>query len=45
MFADNNSSAMLSAVLSVDPEDLGARNTITWLRSHLPEAADAVRRR
>ena len=39
MFADNNSSAMLSAVLSVDPEDLGARNTIAWLRSHLPEAA------
>src|SRR5271168_14489 len=39
VFADNNSSAMLSAVLSVDPEDLGARSTITWLRSHLPEAA------
>ncbi len=39
VFADNNSSAMLSAVLSVDPEDLAARNTITWLRSHLPEAA------
>jgi heme transporter len=39
VFADNNSSAMLSAVLSVDPEDLGARNTINWLRGHLPEAA------
>src|ERR1700759_2275538 len=39
VFADNDSSAMLSAVLSVDPEDLAARNAITWLRSHLPEAA------
>src|SRR6201996_922367 len=42
VFADNNSSAMLSAMLSVDPEDLGARNTITWLRSHLPEAASGA---
>jgi uncharacterized membrane protein YdfJ with MMPL/SSD domain len=39
VFADNNSSAMLSAMLSVDPEDLGARNTISWLRHHLPQAA------
>lgn len=39
VFADNNSSAMLSGVLSVDPEDLGARNTIAWLRGHLPAAA------
>jgi RND superfamily putative drug exporter len=38
VFADNNSSAMLSGVLSVDPEDLGARQTIGWLRGHLPEA-------
>src|SRR6201999_3937136 len=36
VFADNNSSAMLSVI----PEDLGARNTVTWLRSHLPEAAN-----
>ncbi|HEY2448449.1 MAG TPA: MMPL family transporter [Mycobacterium sp.] len=39
VFADNNSSAMLSGVLSVDPEDLGARNTIDWMRAHLPSAA------
>jgi uncharacterized membrane protein YdfJ with MMPL/SSD domain len=39
VFADNNSSAMLSAMLSVDPEDLGARNTIGWMRDHLPAAA------
>jgi RND superfamily putative drug exporter len=39
VFADNNSTAMLSAALSVDPEDLGARNTIAWMRGHLPEAA------
>jgi heme transporter len=38
-FADNNSSAMLSGVLSVDPEDLGARHTVGWLRGHLPQAA------
>jgi uncharacterized membrane protein YdfJ with MMPL/SSD domain len=38
VFADNNSSAMVSGVLSVDPEDLGARNTIAWLRGHLPAA-------
>ncbi len=39
VFADNNSSAMMSAMLSVDPEDLGARNTISWMRGHLPAAA------
>lgn len=39
VFADNNSSALLSGVLSVDPEDLGARNSIAWMRSHLPAAA------
>jgi RND superfamily putative drug exporter len=38
VFADNNSTAMLSGVLSVDPEDLGARNTIAWMRGHLPAA-------
>ncbi len=41
VFADNNSSALLSGILSVDPEDLGARNTIDWMRAHLPAAADA----
>jgi heme transporter len=39
VFADNNSSAMMSAMLSVDPEDLGARHTISWMRGHLPAAA------
>ena len=29
MFADDNSSALLNAVLSVDPEDLGARQTLS----------------
>src|SRR3984885_14610648 len=38
VFADNNSSAMLSGVLSVDPEDLGARNTVGWMRAHLSAA-------
>ena len=36
VFADNNGSALLSAVLSVDPEDIGARNAIDWMRAHLP---------
>jgi heme transporter len=39
VFADHNTSAMLSGVLSVDPEDLGARSSIAWMRAHLPEAA------
>ncbi|HEY9303883.1 MAG TPA: MMPL family transporter, partial [Mycobacterium sp.] len=39
VFADNNTSAMLSGVLSVDPEDLGARSSIAWMRTHLPAAA------
>jgi RND superfamily putative drug exporter len=37
VFADNNNSALLSAVLSVDPEDMGARNTIDWMRKRLPQ--------
>ncbi len=37
MFADDgSSSAMLSATLSVDPEDLRARKTVDWMRTHLP---------
>jgi heme transporter len=39
VFADNNTSALLSGVLSVDPEDLGARGSIAWMRAHLPAAA------
>jgi heme transporter len=35
-FADDNGSALLSAVLSVDPEDLVARKTIDWMRTELP---------
>src|SRR5271165_4870141 len=36
-FADDNGSALLSAVLSIDPEDLTARKTIDWMRTELPE--------
>lgn len=35
-FAGDNKSALLSAVLSVDPEDLRARRTVDWMRSQLP---------
>jgi heme transporter len=41
VFADNNASALLSGILSVDPEDLGARGSIAWMRAHLPAAAGA----
>ncbi len=37
--ADDNRSTLLSAVLSVDPEDLGARQTVDWMRAQLPKAA------
>ena len=40
-FADDNSSALLSAVLSVDPEDMGARDTVDWMRAQLPKVPDA----
>ncbi len=36
-FADDNHSALLSAVLSVDPEDLSARDTIDRMREQLPQ--------
>ncbi len=39
-FAEDNSSALLSAVLSVDPEDMKARETVTWLRAQLPTIPD-----
>jgi heme transporter len=39
-FADDNGSALLSAVLSVDPEDLGARETVGWMRTQLPKVPD-----
>jgi heme transporter len=38
VFGDDNRSAMLSAVLSVDPEDPGARKAVDWMRHHVPEA-------
>ncbi|WP_077078004.1 MMPL family transporter [Mycobacterium numidiamassiliense] len=44
-FADDNTSALMSAVLSVDPEDMGARQTVDWLRAELPKASgDAAAR-
>ncbi len=48
VFADDNRSALLSAVLAVDPEDMRARQTIDWLRGALPtvpelDAVDGVR--
>jgi uncharacterized membrane protein YdfJ with MMPL/SSD domain len=41
VFADDNSSALISAVLSVDPEDMGARQTVKWMRTQLPEVSGA----
>lgn len=38
-FADDNTSALMTALLSVDPEDMGARQTVDWMRSQLPKAA------
>lgn len=38
-YADDNRSAVLGAVLSVDPEDLRARHTVDWMRSHVPGVA------
>jgi uncharacterized membrane protein YdfJ with MMPL/SSD domain len=45
IFANDNSSALLSAVLSVDPEDMAARRSVAWIRTHLAAdpAADSVR--
>src|SRR5438270_6916584 len=40
-FAEDNGSALLSAVLSVDPEDMRARETVTWMRTQLPKIPDA----
>ena len=43
VFADDNSSALISTVLSVDPEDLAARDSVDWMREQLPTAAGATR--
>jgi len=40
-FAEDNGSALLPAVLSVDPEDLVARKTVDWMRTALPEVPGA----
>jgi len=40
-FAEDNNSALLSAVLSVDPEDMRARETVGWMRAQLPRVPDA----
>jgi RND superfamily putative drug exporter len=40
MFGDDNRSALLSAVLAVDPEEMKARDTIDWLRATLPTTPD-----
>jgi RND superfamily putative drug exporter len=37
-FGNDNRTALVSAVLSVDPEDMGARRTIDWMRGQLPGA-------
>ncbi|WP_374023397.1 efflux RND transporter permease subunit [Mycobacterium sp. HNNTM2301] len=39
-FAEDNGSAMLSAVLSVDPEDMRAREAVGWMRAQLPKVPD-----
>jgi uncharacterized membrane protein YdfJ with MMPL/SSD domain len=38
VFGDDYRRALLSAVLSVDPEDMGARETVDWMRGQLPKA-------
>ena len=42
VFSDDNRSALLSAVLAVDPEEMRARDTIDWLRATLPSVPDAA---
>ncbi len=42
VFGDDNRSALLSAVLAIDPEEMRARDTIDWLRSALPGIPEAA---
>lgn len=42
VFGDDYRTALLSAVLSVDPEDLAARESVTWMRTHLPAVPAAA---
>ncbi|PRC49489.1 hypothetical protein C6A85_74455, partial [Mycobacterium sp. ITM-2017-0098] len=39
VFGNDYRSALMSAVLSVDPEDMGARDTVDWMRAQLPPVA------
>lgn len=39
VFGNDDNSGLLSAVLSVDPEDMAARTTVDWMREHLPASA------
>lgn len=39
-FGEDYRHALLSAVLSVDPEEMGARETIDWMRAELPKVAN-----
>ncbi|CAN5382282.1 RND transporter MmpL11 [soil metagenome] len=41
VFSDDNRSALLTAVLAVDPEDTAARNPIDFLRDTLPDVPGA----
>ncbi len=44
VFGTDHRTALLSAVLSVDPEDMAARTAVDWMREKLPPAAgDAAR--
>ena len=40
VFGNDYRSALLSAVLSVDPEEMGARDTVDWMRDQLPAVAE-----
>jgi RND superfamily putative drug exporter len=44
VFGDDYRRALLSAVLTVDPEDMGARQTVDWMREQLPKTAGTVAR-
>jgi len=42
VFSDDNRSALLSAVLAVDPEEMRARDTVDWLRATLPRLPETA---
>ncbi len=44
VFGTDYRSALLSAVLSVDPEDMAARDTVDWMRAQLPPVAGGAAR-